>query len=106
PSIEESALTPTELPFTQEDFELQLEHGLQLVPEILGDESVGIKYAINGLLSLTPDGLPLLGETPEVKGLWAAAAVWVKEGPGVGKSVGAGMGRGEPELDRQSPDRA
>ena len=28
PSIEESSLTPTELPFTQEDFELQLEHAL------------------------------------------------------------------------------
>ena len=52
---------------------------------------MGIKYAINGLLSLTPDGLPLLGETPEVKGLWSAAAVWVKEGPGVGKSVAEWM---------------
>ena len=81
PSIEEAALTPTELPFTQEDFELQLEHALELVPEILGDESVGIKYAINGLLSLTPDGLPLLGETPEV------------EGPLVG---GGGLGQGGP----------
>ena len=30
--------------------------------------------------------MPMLGETPEVKGLWSAAAVWVKEGPGVGKS--------------------
>jgi glycine cleavage system aminomethyltransferase T/glycine/D-amino acid oxidase-like deaminating enzyme len=106
PSIEESALTPTELPFTQEDFELQLEHALQLVPEILGDESVGIKYAINGLLSLTPDGLPLLGETPEVKGLWSAAAVWVKEGPGVGKSVAEWMVHGEPEIDLQSSDVA
>src|SRR5205814_953612 len=83
PSLEEAALSPTELPFTQGDFEPQLEHALQLVPEVLSDESVGIKYAINGLLSLTPDGLPLLGETPEVKGLWSAAAVWVKEGYGV-----------------------
>jgi glycine cleavage system aminomethyltransferase T/glycine/D-amino acid oxidase-like deaminating enzyme len=106
PSIEEAALTPTELPFTQEDFELQLEHGLQLVPEILGDETVGIKYAINGLLSLTPDGLPLLGEMPEVKGLWSAAAVWVKEGPGVGKSVAEWMVLGEPEIDLQSSDIA
>jgi len=106
PSIEESALTPTELPFTQEDFELQLEHALQLVPEVLGDESVGIKYAINGLLSLTPDGLPLLGETPEVKGLWAASAVWVKEGPGVGKSLAEWMVDGEPEIDLQSSDVA
>ena len=106
PSIEEAALTPTELPFTQEDFDLQLEHALQLVPEVLGNETVGIKYAINGLLSLTPDGLPLLGETPEVKGLWSAAAVWVKEGPGVGKSVAEWMVHGEPEIDLQSSDVA
>ena len=85
PSIEEAALSPTEFPFTEDDFALQMEHALELMPEIVGDESVGIKYAINGLLSLTPDGLPLLGETPEVRGLWSAAAVWIKEGPGVGQ---------------------
>src|ERR687887_172905 len=106
PSIEEAALSPTELPFTQEDFEKQLEDALELVPEILGDESVGIKYAINGLLSLTPDGLPLLGETPEVRGLWSAAAVWVKEGPGVGKSLAEVMTHGESEIDLQSSDIA
>ena len=66
PTIEEAALSPTEFPFTEDDFALQMEHALELMPEIVGDESVGIKYAINGLLSLTPDGLPLLGETPEV----------------------------------------
>jgi glycine cleavage system aminomethyltransferase T/glycine/D-amino acid oxidase-like deaminating enzyme len=106
PSIEEAALSPTELPFTQEDFEQQLADALELVPEILGDESVGIKYAINGLLSLTPDGLPILGETPEVKGLWSAAAVWVKEGPGVGKSVAEWLVHGEPEIDLQASDIA
>src|SRR4051795_9584647 len=106
PSIEEAALTPTELPFTQEDFEQQLEDALELVPEVLGDESVGIKYAINGLLSLTPDGLPLLGETPEVNGLWSAAAVWVKEGPGVGRAVAEWLTRGESEIDLQSSDIA
>src|SRR5206468_3153652 len=106
PSIEEASLTPTELPFTQEDFELQLEHALQLVPEVLGDETVGIKYAINGLLSLTPDGLPLLGETPEVRGLWSAAAVWVKEGPGVGRAVAEWLVKGEPQIDLQSSDVA
>ena len=106
PSIEEASLTPTELPFTQEDFEPQLERALELVPEILSDESVGIKYAINGLLSLTPDGLPLLGETPEVKGLWSAAAVWVKEGPGVGRAVAEWMTHGESEIDLQSSDIA
>ena len=81
PSLEEASLTPTELPFTQEDFELQLEHALELVPE-------------------------MLGETPEVKGLWSAAAVWVKEGPGVGRAVAEWMTRGESEIDLQSSDIA
>ncbi|HJU47680.1 MAG TPA: FAD-dependent oxidoreductase [Gaiellaceae bacterium] len=106
PSVEEAALTPTEFPFTQEDFEPQLEQALELMPEIVGDTSVGIKYAINGILSLTPDGMPVLGETPEVRGLWSAAAVWVKEGPGVGRSVAQWMVHGESEIDLHSSDIA
>jgi glycine/D-amino acid oxidase-like deaminating enzyme len=106
PSIEEAALSPTELPFTEDDFALQMEQALELMPEIVGDESVGVKYAINGLLSLTADGLPVLGETPEVKGLWSVAAVWVKEGPGVGRGVAEWMTHGQPEIDLQSSDIA
>jgi glycine cleavage system aminomethyltransferase T/glycine/D-amino acid oxidase-like deaminating enzyme len=106
PSVEQAALTPTEFPFTQEDFTLQLEHALELMPEIVGDESVGIKYAINGILSLTPDGMPVLGGLPEVKGLWSAAAVWVKEGPGVGKSLAEWMVHGESHIDLHSSDAA
>ena len=106
PSVEEAALSPTEFPFTQGDFTLQMEQALELMPEIVGDETVGVKYAVNGILSLTPDGLPILGETPEMKGLWSAAAVWVKEGPAVGKSVAEWMVRGESEIDLQSSDVA
>src|SRR4051812_46808019 len=106
PSNEEAALSPTEFPFTEKDFAQQMEDALELIPDVLNDESVGIKYAINGLLSLTPDGLPLLGETPEVKGLWSTAAVWVKEGPGVGRSVAEWMTHGESEIDLQSSDIA
>jgi len=106
PSIEEASLTPTEFPFTQEDFTLQMEHALELMPSIVGDESVGIKYAVNGILSLTPDGMPILGETPEVRGLWSAAAVWVKEGPGVGKALAEWMVHGESEIDLHSSDVA
>jgi glycine cleavage system aminomethyltransferase T len=106
PSVEEAALSPTEFPFTQADFELQMEHALELMPEIVGDESVGVKYAINGLLSLTPDGMPILGETPEVKNLWSVAAVWVKEGPGIGRAVAQWMVQGESEIDLHSSDIA
>lgn len=106
PSIAASALSPTELPFTQEDFELQMEQALELVPEVLGDENVGIRHAINGVLSLTPDGNPIIGETPEVKGLWSAAAIWIKEAPGIAKTVVEWMTTGEPEIDPHGSDTA
>ncbi|MDQ6817531.1 MAG: glycine cleavage system protein T, partial [Actinomycetota bacterium] len=64
-----------------------------------GDESVGVKYAINGVLSVTYDGMPLLGETPEVGGLWSAAAIWIKEGPGAGKTVAELIVHGDSEID-------
>ncbi len=106
PSIEASALSPTMLPFTQEDFDPQLEDALELFPELVGDEKAGVKLAINGLLSLTPDGNPIIGETPEVKGLWSAAAIWIKEAPGVAKTVAEWMTNGEPEIDPHGSDIA
>ena len=106
PSIARSALSPTELPFTEDDFELQMEQALELVPDILGDERVGIRHKINGLLSLTPDGMPILGETPEVKGLWVSAAVWIKEGPGIARMVAEWMTDGQPEIDPHGSDIA
>jgi glycine cleavage system aminomethyltransferase T/glycine/D-amino acid oxidase-like deaminating enzyme len=106
PSIEQSALSPTEMPFTSDDFDPQLEQALELMPDVLGNPDVGIRYAINGLLSLTPDGYPVLGESPEVGGLWSAAAVWVKEGPGVGRLIAEWMVEGEPEIDAHHSDIA
>jgi len=106
PSIAESALSPTELPFTKEDFDLQMEQALELVPDILGDERVGIRHAINGLLALTPDGNPILGETPEVRGLWSAAAIWIKEAPGIARTIAEWMTDGAPEIDPHGSDIA
>ena len=106
PSIEAAKLSPTEMPFTDEDFDPQLEQAVELMPEVLSNPDVEIRYAINGLLSLTPDGAPILGESPQVKGLWSAAAVWVKEGPGVGRAVAEWMTNGLPEIDVQGADIA
>ncbi|MEA2536387.1 MAG: hypothetical protein QOF11_621 [Chloroflexota bacterium] len=106
PSIEASAMSPTELPFTSDDFDVQMEQALELVPAILGDERVGVRYAINGLLSLTPDGMPILGETPEVKGLWSTAAIWIKEAPGIARMTAEWMVHGTPEIDPHGSDIA
>ncbi|MBO0787647.1 MAG: FAD-dependent oxidoreductase, partial [Actinobacteria bacterium] len=106
PSLDEAALSPTELPFTSDDFDPQLAQALELMPELLGDEKAGIRYAINGLISMTPDGHPLLGEMPEVAGLWSAAASWIKEGPGCGRAVAELMSGRVPTVDVHEADVA
>ena len=106
PSIAEAALSPTEMPFTAEDFAPQMAIARALMPELLGETGAPVRYAINGVLSVTFDGLPLLGEMPEVRGLWSAAAVWVREGPAVGKTLAELMVHGESEIDVHTCDVA
>jgi glycine cleavage system aminomethyltransferase T len=55
---------------------------------------------------MTPDGHPLLGEMPEAKGLWAAAASWIKEGPGCGRAVAELMSGRVPAIDVHEADAA
>src|SRR6478609_1844577 len=105
PSIEQAKLSPTEMPFTSDDFDPQLEQAYELMPELLGAEGAEMRYAINGLLSLTCDGNPILGES-EVAGLWTASAVWIKEGPGVGRAVAEWMTDGHSEIDLHHSDIA
>ncbi len=105
PSIEQAKLSPTEMPFTSDDFDPQLEQAYELMPELLGAEGAEMRYAINGLLSLTCDGNPILGESL-VKGLWTASAVWIKEGPGVGRAVAEWMTNGYSEIDIHHSDIA
>jgi len=82
-----------------------MEHALELMPEILEDERAGIRHAINGLLSLTPGGMPCIGET-EVKNLWSVAAIWIKEAPGFGRAVAELMTDGGSEIDIHASDVA
>ena len=96
--------SPTRFPFTGDDFAPQLEHARELFPDLLGRPDLETRTALNGLLSLTPDGHPLLGETPEVRGLWSAAAVWIKEGPGVGRMIAEWLTQGTPEIDPHGAD--
>ncbi len=104
PSNDAAALSPTEMPFTPDDFDQQMEEAIELM-DMLGDAE--IKYAINGLLSLTPDAMPCLGEIPEVRNLWSAAAVWVKEGPGMAQVVAEWMTYGYPRvIDAHASDIA
>ena len=96
PSVAEAERSPTELPFTPGDFAPQLEQAREIMGELLS--GTGMQYAVNGLLSLTPDTQQVLGETPEVANLWSAAAVWVREGPGSARLIAEWMTHGYPRL--------
>lgn len=102
PPGDRALLSPTELPFTPEHFDPYVETVLELNPTIVGNEKVGIKHAINGLMSFVPDGMSLVGETPEVRGLWACSAVWIKEAPSITRMLAQWMTDGRPEMDPAS----
>ena len=81
------------------------ERATELVP-LLGELGWDAKRSFNGLMSITADGSPLVGESPEVGGLWFAEAVWVKDAPGVAKVLADWMTAGRSQWDTASMDIA
>ncbi|AXR80519.1 GcvT family protein [Natrarchaeobaculum sulfurireducens] len=104
PSIEESPLSPTQPPLTDDAFEQSMEDALEIVPELLDDPQAGVRHEIDGLLSVTPNGMPLLGPLQDVDGLWSCAAVWIKEAPAIGEAVAQWMAQGWSEIDLHGSD--
>ncbi|NLU68376.1 FAD-dependent oxidoreductase [Streptomyces sp. HNM0574] len=91
----ESAM-PSMLPFTEEDFAASWEHSRTLLP---GLREAKVESGFNGVMSFTPDGGPLIGESPSVSGFWIAEAVWVTHSAGVARSVAQLLVDGRSELD-------
>ncbi|WP_026128413.1 GcvT family protein [Nocardiopsis halophila] len=91
------ASMPSMLPFTGEDFAESWEYARRLLPAL---ETARIEDGFNGVFSFTPDGGPLIGESPETAGFWIAEAVWVTHSAGVARSVAQLLvdGRSEVEL--------
>ena len=82
-----------------------LERATETVPsfETLGwDERV----SFNGLLSVTVDNGSLVGESPEVRGLWLCEGVWIKDGPGVARICAEWIARGAAPVDPHAMDIA
>lgn len=82
-----------------------LERAMELTP-ILAELGYDDKYSFNGLLQVTADGGPSIGESSKVRGLWYAEAIWVKDGPGVGKILADWMTDGRTHLDHSHIDVA
>ncbi|MGC0342527.1 GcvT family protein [Streptomyces sp. SLBN-8D4] len=83
-SVDEADTMPSVLKFTEDDFADAWTETQSLLP---ATKDAKVEEGINGLFSFTTDGLPLLGESPDVKGFWVAEAVWVTHSAGVGRAV-------------------
>ena len=68
----------------------------------------GIKQWVNGAFTFSPDGNPLVGPVPGLRGYWSACAVMAGflQGGGVGKALAEWMIHGEPEEDIYGMDVA
>ena len=97
----DARIMPSIQDFTPADFEPAWAESLRLLPA-LRDAEVG--EGINGLFSFTTDGLPLIGESPDVSGFWVAEAVWVTHSAGVGRAVAEWIVNGSPSVDLHDCD--
>ncbi|MET8011985.1 FAD-dependent oxidoreductase [Streptomyces sp. NPDC005271] len=96
PAYDDAPVMPSSLPFTEEDFAPSWRDGVGLLPA-LGRSRV--EEGFNGVFSFTPDGMPVLGESREVRGFWLAEAVWVTHSAGVARAVAEWMTVGRPSMD-------
>ncbi len=113
----EQACTPWSVHRTPDDFSMQLlpetldriapelEKGFEHFPAL---GRVGIKRAINGPFTFSPDGNPLVGPVPGLRNYWVACAVMAgfSQGGGVGLVLSRWMADGDPGMDTLGMDVA
>src|SRR5215469_1696066 len=102
---DQARLSPSQRDLEMEQIMTPLERTIELTP-ILGDLGFDERRSFNGLLQVTADGGPSIGESQKVRGLWYAVAIWVKDGPGMAKLVADWMTDGRTAIDHARIDYA
>ena len=87
--------------FTPEDFAEPWELACELMPAL---RETTLERSFNGVFAFTPDGYPLIGEHPELRGFWVAESVWVTHSAGVGRVVAESLVDGAPTIDASPAD--
>jgi glycine cleavage system aminomethyltransferase T/glycine/D-amino acid oxidase-like deaminating enzyme len=87
--------------FTPGDFADPWKTALELVP-VLRDKEPVFEKAYNGMFAFSVDGMPIIGESAHIRGLWSANAAWITHAGGVAKSVAEWMVDGDTEWDMRS----
>ena len=97
------AVMPAERRFTPDDFEPSWAAAAALLP-VLGDAKV--EEGVNGVLPVTPDGLPLLGEHPDLAGFWTAEGIRLTHSAGIAEALAEWLTTGRPMLGGEPVDLA
>ena len=93
--IDEKSM-PSRLEFTPEDFKPAWEESKKLLPAL---QDTKVADGFNGIFSFTPDGRPLIGQSPTLDGFFVAEAVWVTHSAGVARAVAELLTTGRSEID-------
>src|ERR671932_694175 len=92
---------PSIVDFTPEDLATAARETEALLPAV---RPAPLRRTPNGLLSFTPDGFPLLGESGALRGLWLAEAIWVTHAGGCARALAELMTHGDVALDLHECD--
>ena len=86
---------PSCMDFTPEHFEECHAATLDLFPVTRG---VPRADAYNGVFSVPPDGMPLMGEHADLPGFWVCEGVWITHSAGIGRAMAHWMVEGDMQL--------
>lgn len=90
---------PSMREFTPEDFVASWRDATELLPALATSR---VEEGFNGVFSFTPDGMPLVGESRQLRGFFVAEAVWVTHSAGVARAVAELLTDGRSSTDLHS----
>ncbi|MEP7059814.1 MAG: glycine cleavage T C-terminal barrel domain-containing protein, partial [Actinomycetota bacterium] len=77
----------------------------RLTVELLPDlDGVAFERRFNGVFGFTPDGYPLVGEHPALRGFWVAESVWITHSAGVARGLAETLVHGGSWIDMSPAD--
>ena len=92
---------PSRQEFTPEDFDPAWQESQDLLP-VMQDSTIDDGF--NGIFSFTPDGGPLVGQSPTLDGFYVAEAVWVTHSAGVARAVAQQLSGERSKIDMTECD--
>ena len=95
PHLDEQHM-PSRLSFTPDDFAPAWAASQRLLPSL---REAQVADGFNGVFSFTPDGGPIVGQSPDVDGFFVAEAVWVTHSAGVARALAEVITTGRSQVD-------